>query len=238
MRDFVYSFVKHSSNLHALRYAEALDWRGLVNVFTKSLSDSTLDEMILLLHSKGPKFEGWVSRFVRTVKYENIKEIPDRLAKTTLCTDTRAPADPPLEPGNYDGQEHHSLPEEDILNSNDDGAPVDSGGQEEAPPSPEELRLVRKVEAVYQRSMIRKKAAINPTITRLWSLLYDRASSMKLQKHETYRLLMQGPLVHVLVCLDGIKMFADRINKDSKEQLKGDDHRKLEELIDRSDRSR
>ena len=236
VRDFVYSFVKNSPNLHALRYAEALDWRGLVNVFTKSLSDSTLDEMILLLHSKGPKFEGWVSRFVRTVKYENIKEIPDRLAKATLRTDIRASADAPLEPGNYDEQDH--LPEEDILNSNDDGAPVDNGGQEEVPSSPEEIRAVRKIEAVYRRSMIRKKEAINPTITRLWSLLYVRASSMEWQRHKLYKLLMQGPLVHVLVCLDGIKMFADRINRDSKERLKGDDHRKLEELIDRSDRSR
>jgi hypothetical protein len=53
-----------------------------------------------------------------------------------------------------------------------------------------------------------------------------------------YKLLMQGPLVHVLVCLDGIKMFADQVNRDSKKQLKGDDHKRLEELIERSDRSR
>ena len=191
--------------------------------------------MILLLHSKAQKFQGRVPRFVRTVKYENIKDIPDRLTETTLRIDTRASADPPLEPGNYDGQEHPGLSEED---SNGDGAPVDHGGQEEVPSSPEEIRAVRKIEAVYRRSMIRKKEAINPTITRLWSLLYVRASSMEWQRHKLYKLLMQGPLVHVLVCLDGIKMFADRINRDSKERLKGDDHRKLEELIDRSDRSR
>ena len=152
-----------------------------------------------------------------------------------LRTDARASADPPLEPGNCDGQDLPNLPEEDLLNSNDDGALVDNGGQGETPPSPEEIRAVRKIEAVYRRSMIRKKEA---TITRLWSLLYVRASSMEWQRHKTYKLLMQGPLVHVLVCLDGIKMFADRFNRDSKERLKGDDHRKLEELIDWSDRPR
>ena len=193
--------------------------------------------MILLLHSKAPKFQGWVPRFVRTVKYENIEEIPDRLfAKTTLRADTRASANPP--PSLPIPEEHPIEPEEEILNSNDGGPPVDNGGREEVPPSPEEARAARKIEAVYYRSMTRKKEAIDPTRTRLWSLFHVRASSMEWQRDKKYKLLMLGPLVHVLVCLDGIKMFADHINRDSKEQLKGDDHRKLEELIDRSDRSR
>jgi hypothetical protein len=33
-------------------------------------------------------------------------------------------------------------------------------------------------------------------------------------------------------------MFAEHINKDSKKQLQGSDHKRLEELIERSDRSR
>lgn len=244
--------VKNSSNLDALRYAEATDWPGLVYAFTRSLSDSRFDEMILLLHSKAPKFRGWVPQFVRTVKYENVEEIPDRLrAKITPRPDTRASAKLPsrptpkehsAEPGKDDGhQKNPELPEDGIPNSSSGEVPVDNGGQEEVSASPKEIRAALKIEAAYHRIMTRKKEAlkgIDATRARLWSLLHDRASSMKWQKHEQYRLLMQGPLVHVLVCIDGIKMFAEQVNKDSKEQLKGDDHRKLEELIDMFDQSR
>jgi len=244
--------VKNSSNPDALRYAEATDWPGLVYAFTRSFSDSQFDEMILLLHSKAPKLRVWVPQFVRTVKYENVEEIPDRLrAKITRRPDARAPANPPsrltpkghsAEPGKDGGQQKHlELPEDGILDSSSGEIPVDNGGQEEVSASLKEIKAALKIEAAYHRVMTRKKEAlkgIDATRARLWSLLYDRASSMKWQKHEQYKLLMQGPLVHVLVCIDGVKMFAEQVNKDSKEQLKGDDHKRLEELIDMLDQSR
>ena len=242
--------VKNSSDLDALRYAEAHDWPGLVYTFTRSLSDSQFDEMILLLHSKAPKFQGWVPQFVRTVKYENVEEIPDRLrTKIARRPDTRAPANPPpsrptpkghsTEPGKDDGrQKRPELPEDGISSGE---VPVDNGGQEEVFASLKEIKAALKIEAAYHRFMTRKKEALNgidATRARLWSLLHDRASSMKWQKREQYKLLMQGPLVHVLVCIDGIKMFAEQVNKDSKGRIKGDDHKKLEELIDMLDQSR
>jgi len=222
-------------------------------VFTKSLYDSTLDEMVLLLHSKAPKYEGWISRYVRTVTYENIEEIPDRLrAKVAGRADTRVPANPPpgfptpeghqIEPENDDGQQKHpDLPEEDVLNPSGGEPPVHDGGQEEVSASPEEIRAALTIEAAYYRVMAQKKEVLkgkDATRARLWSLFRDRASSMGLPRYMRYKLLMQGPLVHVLVCLDGIKMFADQTNRDSNKQLQGDDHRRLEELIERSDRSR
>ena len=240
--------MKSFSDLDVLRYAEAPDWRGLVYVFTKWLSDSTLDEMILLLHSKAPKYQRWVSRYVRTVMYENIEGIPDRLrAKATDRVDTRAPADPPssennpIEPENDGPQKHPDLPEEDVLNPGDGEIPVDNGGQEEASASPEEIKAALTIETAYHRVMTRKKEVlkgVGATRARLWSLLHDRASSMEWPRYKQYRLLMQGPLVHVLVCLDGVKMFADQTSRDAKKQLQGDDHSKLEELMERSDRSR
>lgn len=209
--------------------------------------------MILLLHSKAPKFKGWVPQHVRTVTYANIEEIPDRVrAKATRRTNTHGQADPPpsfpapgghpTEPRNDDGQQKHPvLPEEDVLNSSGGEPSVDNSGQDEVSASPEEVRAVLTIEAAYHRIMTRKKVAlegIDATRERLWSLLHDRASSMEWPMHEQYKLLMQGPLVHVLVCLDGIKMFADQINRDSKVQLRGDDHRMLEELIEKFDWSR
>ena len=222
-------------------------------MFTKSLSDSTLDEMVLLVHTRAPKYQGWVSRYVRTVMYENIEEIPDRLrTKATGRTDARVPADPPpgvttaeehpIEPDNDDGQQKHpDLPEEDVLNSSGGEPPVDDGGQEEVSASPEEIRAALTIEAAYHRVMTQKKEVLkgsDATRARLWFLLRDRASSMELPRYTRYKLLMQGPLVHVLVCLDGIKMFADQTTRDSRKQLQGDDHRRLEELMERSDRSR
>jgi len=252
VRSFAYLFAKYLLNIDALRYADAFDWRGLVNVFTKSLSDSTLDEMVLLLYIRAPKYQGWVSRYVRTVMYENVEEIPGLLrAKATGRTDTRVPADPPpgfptteehpMEPEGDDGQqEHPDLPEEDVLNLADGEPPVD-GGQEEDSASPEETRAALTIEAAYHRVMTQKKEVLkgnDATRARLWFLLRDRASSMESPRYRRYKLLMQGPLVHVLVCLDGIKMFADQTSRDSKKQLQGDDHRRLEELMERSDRSR
>jgi len=179
--------------------------------------------------------------------YENLEEIPDRLrAKAAGCADPRAQTDlpegHPIEPENEDDQQKHpALPEEDVLSPGDGEPPVDNGGNEETPTSPEEIRAAHKIEAAYHRVITRKKEVlkgIDATRARLWSLLHDRASSMEWPRHKQYKLLMQGPLVHVLVCLDGIKMFADHISRKSKKQLQGDDHRKLEELIEISDRSR
>ena len=209
--------------------------------------------MIQLLHSKAGKSRGLVPPCVRTVKYETIEEIPDRIrAKPgTRRIDTRAredpppslptPEGPPAESANSDGQQKLSDLPEDIHNPSDGEAPVDNSGQEEVSTSPEEVRAYLKIAAMYHHVMERRKEAlkgIDATRARIWSLLHRRASSIDWQTQKQYKLLMQGPLVHVLVCLDAVKLSADQVNKDSKEQLKGDDHRKFEELMDRSDRSR
>ena len=236
-----------------LRYAEAPDWRGLVLVFTRSLSDSTFDEMILLLHSKAPKYQRWVSRHVRPVMYENIEEIPGRLrAKIAGESDVRAEVDlspsfpisdgPPIEPENDDGQQKQpALPEEDVLSPVGDKHPVGNSSHHEVSVSPEEIKAILVIETAYHRISTRRKEVlkgINATRARLWSLLHERASSMEWSRKTRYKLLMQGPLGHVLVCLDGVKMFADYINRDSKKQLRAGDHKRLEEFIERSDRSR
>ena len=245
VRPAVYLFFGSLSDLNTIRYAEAPDWRGLVNVFMRSLSDSTLDEMILLLHSGAPKYQRWVSRYVRTVMYEKIEEIPDRVrAKVTAPADTRVPADPteghPIEPDNDGQQERSDLPE-DVLNQRDGELVIDNGGLWDASASPEEIRAVLTIETAYYRAMRRKKEVlkgVDATRARLWSLLHDRASSMEWPRRKQYNLLMQGPLVHVLVCLDGIKAFADQTIRDLEKQLQVGDHTGLEELIERFDWSR
>ena len=185
--------------------------------------------------------------------HEKIEEIPSCLLnKVSARADTRAPVDPsagfptsegrPIEPDHDDGQQKHSaLPEEDVLSSVNGEPSVDIGGQEEASASPEEIQAALTIEAAYHRIVTRRKEVlrgIDATRARFWTLLRDRASSMEWSGTRRYKLLMQGPLVHVLVCLHGIKAFADQTNRDSNRQLRGDDHSRLEELIERSDRSR
>ena len=209
--------------------------------------------MIQLLHSKAGKFRGWVPPCVRSVKYETVEEIPDRVRAKPGARriDTRAragplpshptPEDPPVESANNGGQEKPSDLPEDILNPSNSEAPVDNSGQEEVTAPPEKVQAYLKIAAMYCRFMERRKEAlkgIDATRARLWSLLHQRVLSMDWQTQRQYRPLMQGPLVHVLVCLDAVKLSADQINKESKEQLKEDDHKKFEELMDRSDRSR
>lgn len=180
--------------------------------------------------------------------YEKIEEIPDRIrTKATGHGGTGAPVDPlpdfptseehNIESGNE--QRHPGLQES--LNPSDDEPPIDNGGQGESQRSPEEVQAARTIEAAYCRLMTRKKEilkGIDATRARLWSLLRDRASSMGWSGNIHYKLLMQGPLVHVLVCLDAIKMFADRVNKVTKKQLQADDHTRLEELMEKFDWSR
>lgn len=183
--------------------------------------------------------------------YEKIEEIPDRIhTKVISRGGTCAPVNPlpdfptseeyKIESGNKEIQQRHPGLQES-LNPSDDEPPVDNGGQEESQLSPGEVLAARTIEAAYCRLMTRKKESlkgIDATRARLWSLLHDRASSMGWPGNIRYKLLMQGPLVHVLVCLDAIKMFADRENKATKKKLRGDDHTRLEELMERFDWSR
>ena len=215
----------------------------------KSLSDSALDEMILLLSAKGQKYN---NPFVRPLVYGNVEEILDLLrGKSTNRPDTRVPVAPsqnlPTSGARQaeavgDGQQGQpALPEEDVLNTKGEELPVDNGGQEGTPVSPEEIQAALVIASAYHRVITRRKEVLKGVAARrarIWSLLCNRASSIEWARRSQYKLLMQGPLVHILVCLDGIKMFADHVNRDAKKQLRGDDHSKLEALIERSDRSR
>ena len=215
-------------------------------VFVRSLSDSTFDEMIHLLHSEAPMIQGWVSRYVRPVMYEDVEDIPDRIRQKDIGG-SEDPGFPdseecPTEPeGDNSQEEQPALPEEVVLDSKDGRNLVDDNGQDEVSASPEEIQAVLVIEAAYHRVSTRRKEVlkgIGATRARLWSLLHERVSSMEWSRHSKYKLLMQGPLVHILVCLDDVKIFADRVNRDSKEQLRENDHKRRELLINRSDRSR
>lgn len=60
-------------------YANAKSWDDLVHAFAESLKNSSLDEMVLLLHAanSGPREK--LPAYVRPVSYERLEEIPQLL---------------------------------------------------------------------------------------------------------------------------------------------------------------
>ena len=64
------------------RYAAAERWGDLVNAFAESLKDSSLDEMILLLHATIPNPREQRLECVRQVSYDTLDGIPQLLIST------------------------------------------------------------------------------------------------------------------------------------------------------------
>ena len=57
-------------------YANAQKWNDLVHVFTDSLRNSPLDEIVLLLHTTITGSHGWRPKYVRPVLYDRLDEVP------------------------------------------------------------------------------------------------------------------------------------------------------------------
>jgi len=70
------------SLLRSSSYADAKDWDDLVHTFTEWLEDSSLDEIILLLHSTipGPQQRPW--KHARAVIYNQLGQVPRLLLST------------------------------------------------------------------------------------------------------------------------------------------------------------
>ena len=63
-------------------YIDAESWYDLEVAFTESLKNSSLDEIILLLHTSIPAPCGWRSEYVRPVFYNRLDEVPNLLLST------------------------------------------------------------------------------------------------------------------------------------------------------------
>ena len=76
----------HSStkilSLRPSSYAYAKGWNNLVNAFSESLKHSSLDEMILLVHTTIPGPYEQQLEYVRQVTYNTLDEIPQLLLST------------------------------------------------------------------------------------------------------------------------------------------------------------
>jgi hypothetical protein len=150
-------------------YAEAKYWYSLEYVLTEALGNTTLDEMILLLHTTIRSPQGWRSKYVRPVFHNRLDEVPKLLLSTTPGA-LRAGATLPhkheltVEPTNgvqsnddHDGQErqkHIDIPEEKIADTKE--LEVVTSGEEVDKIL---VNAARTIQGAYRRRLERKRAA-------------------------------------------------------------------------------
>ena len=153
-------------------YAGAKCWDDLVYAFTESLRNSNLDEIILLLHTAIPGSRGWRSKYVRSVSYNWLDEVPELLlsmAPNTVRTGT-APAyqqRPHIEvatgvqpDGDRDIQgepKHIDIPQEKIT----DGKEVETvtpGGDHEQEIDEIRVNAAKTIQDAYRRHLEQKRA--------------------------------------------------------------------------------
>ena len=152
-------------------YTDAKCWDDLVYAFTGSLKNSSLDEIILLLHDTIPRPHGWRSKFVRPVSYNRLDEVPELLLSTTssVLRTGGTPAHqqwPPLEAetgvesdANHDGQEQQKpidIPEERIEDEEEAKAVV-SGEDHEEEIDETRVNAVKVIQDAYRRHLERKR---------------------------------------------------------------------------------
>ena len=137
--------------------------------FTETLKDSSLDEMILLLHTAIPNLGGWRSRYIRPVSYNRLDEVHKLLsmAPSTLRTGA-TPAHPQrshietgtgVQPdGDHDEEGQQKcidVPQENIAEGKE-AEPVMSGGDHE---EIDEARVnaAKMIQETYRRYLERKR---------------------------------------------------------------------------------
>ena len=211
-----------------------------------------MDELILLLHSKSPWPYGWRTSFARLVVYDRLEDISSGAAfqaskqvgeptlphpgqPMTVVVDNQAH-------GNHDGTHEQDVPLENVA---DDDHEQDLEPQEDHEVQTPELQAkndaARRIQAACTRHLERKKAVptgVHAIRARFWGQLQARAAGMTWNHPSRYRLILQGPMVHVLVCLDLLGAAADSAKREVKKRAKVAHHEELEELMESQKRYR
>lgn len=234
-------------------YAWARDWNDLVQAFRNSFTDSTMDELILLLYSKSPRPYGWKSSFARPVIYDKLEDITSGIAFQVFKEVDGPSGSHPSQPSiamdvnqageDYDGE--HEQDETPHGNVMEDDHEQDLVAQEDhevqTPESQVKVAAARRIQAAYIGHLTRKKAistGVHAIRTQFWSQLQTRAAGMTWSRSSTYKLILQGPLVHILVCLDVLGATAESAKRDVKKRSKVAHHEELEELMASQERYR
>jgi hypothetical protein len=179
-------------------YADAKGWDDLVHAFTESLKHSSLDEMILLVHTTVPGPYGQRPEYVRLVTYNTLDELPQLLLSTapsasrTSVTPAhqerqRVKAGAGVPPDdNEDGraqQEHVEISQERVDHGKEAEA-VTSGGDHEGI---EETRVnaAKAIQDAYRRHSERKRTGAAQKIQATYCRYLKRRRTSAAQKIQT-----------------------------------------------------
>ena len=215
--------------LRSNSYAAAEGWDDLVHAFTESLKDSSLDEMVLLLHTTVSVPHEERSGYIRPVSYSKLDSVP-RLLSTTPSA-LRASTTPA----------HHQelkpiddIPQERIIDRKE-GETVASGGDHGEEIDETVANAAKVIQTAYRLHLKRTSVipeGIDAAQAQYWHLLRKRSTEMGLPINSRYYLLFRIPLAYILVCLDMIGAFAGSKKKEADKRMKTAGHRELEELME------
>ena len=158
--------------LRSNSYTDAECWDDLVYAFTGSLKNSSLDEIILLLHDTLPRPSCWRSKNVRPVSYNRLGEVP-KLLLSMAPSVLKAGSTPAhqrrprvviargVQPdGNPDGQGQQKrvdVPEERIADGKE--AEVMFGRDHEEETDETQVNAAKMIQDAYRRHFERKWTA-------------------------------------------------------------------------------
>jgi len=151
-------------------YADAKSWDDLVYVFTETLKNSPLDEIVLLLHTTIHGSPGWRSKYVRPVFHNRLDEVPGLLLSMASSPRTVATPAHPQRPhveslpeaqsdGDHDegGQEKCiDIPQERIADGAEAEVVIPSGDEQETDGA--RVNAARTIQDAYRRHLERKWA--------------------------------------------------------------------------------
>ena len=158
--------------LRSNSYANAKGWDNLTHVFTESLRNSSLDEMILLVHTATPSPYGWPPKYVRLVSYNKLEEVP-KLLLSAAPSGLRSGAisvrqeRPHVEVGtgiqpNGDREEQgqHKRVEmvQERITDETEAEAVTSGGDHEEEIDETRVNAAKMIQHVYRRHLEKKRA--------------------------------------------------------------------------------
>ena len=153
-------------------YANAESWDNLVHAFAEPLQNSSLDEIILLLHTATPGPDAPPPKYVRPVFYDQLYEVLELLllkAPSTLRTDTiptnrRWPHDGAatgVQPGSDHGgrrrRKRTEIPGERIAPGREAEVAV-PGGDHEEETDKTQVDTAKVIQDAYHRDLERKRA--------------------------------------------------------------------------------
>ncbi|KAG7450801.1 uncharacterized protein BT62DRAFT_928080 [Guyanagaster necrorhizus] len=219
------------------RYIDAASysWDEFAKVIRRSLQYDTTDEMIQLFHKSKAPVKAHALLGVRQVVYDDLTDIQVLLDPTLLgSSQTSEPlieVSTQQEDGQVEETEHlphvETAPDEseDTIDATDGTVGVIPIQDMKRPdPSEQEITAATQIQRVYRRVLSRRRGVAKGGRAGLHAQLYASCTKEVSRLGDTpglYLRLFLGPLPHILVCLEIVRVDSLNHKKRTKERLKG-----------------